>query len=198
MSPMILPDCQGRLPRVDPTATLMPSAVLVGAVKVGAGCFIAPHATIRADEPGSQVVIGDNCNIQDNVVVHALAGSTVHIGEGSTLGHSCIVHGPCALGTMSFIGFGAVVFHANLGDGVVVMHRAVVHGADLPSGKLVPTGTVLEGAVDTSSLPDVPEETFHFVRRVVATNVSMAKGYKCSNADELERSVEEQALKHPL
>ena len=168
---MILPDCQGRLPQVDPTATLMPSAVLVGAVKVGAGCFIAPHATIRADEPGSQVVIGDNCNIQDNVVVHALAGSTVSIGEGSSLGHSCIVHGPCALGTMCFIGFGAVVFHANLGDGVVVMHRAVVHDADLPSGKLVPTGTVLEGLVDTSTLPDVPEETFHFVRRVVATNV---------------------------
>ncbi len=197
MSPMILPDCDGRLPQVDPTAKVMPTAVLVGAVKVGAGCFIAPHATIRADEPESAIIIGDNCNIQDNVVVHALARSTVHIGKGSSLGHSCIVHGPCALGTMCFIGFGAVVFQATLGDGVVVMHRAVVHDADLPSGKLVRTGAVLEGPVDPSSLPDVPEETFHFVRRVVATNVGMAKGYQGSNADELERSVEEQALKHP-
>ena len=197
MSPMILPDCQGRLPQVDPTAKVMPTAVLVGAVQVGAGCFIAPHATIRADEPGSHVIIGDDCNIQDNVVVHALAGSTVSIGEGTSLGHSCIVHGPCVLGSMCFIGFGAVVFHAELGDGVVVMHRAVVHGTDLPSGKMVPTGTVLEGALDATRLPDVPEETIHFVRRVVATNVSMAQGYQCSNSDELERSVEEQALKHP-
>ena len=197
MSPMILPDCQGRLPQVDPTAKVMPSAVLVGAVKVGAGCFIAPHATIRADEPGSQVIIGDDCNIQDNVVVHALARSTVLIGEGTSLGHSCIVHGPCVLGSMCFIGFGAVVFHAELGDGVVVMHRAVVHGTHLPSGKMVPTGAVLEGPYDATRLPDVPEETIHFVRRVVATNVSMAQGYQCSNADELERSVEEQALKHP-
>ena len=197
MSPMILPDCQGRLPQVDPTAKVMPSAVLVGAVKVGANCFIAPHATIRADEPGSQVIIGDDCNIQDNVVVHALAGSTVSIGNGTSLGHSCIVHGPCVLGSMCFIGFGAVVFHAELGDRVVVMHRAVVHGADLPAGKMVPTGAVLEGPIDASLLPDVPEETIHFVRRVVATNVSMAQGYQCSNADELERSVEEQALKHP-
>jgi carbonic anhydrase/acetyltransferase-like protein (isoleucine patch superfamily) len=193
---MILPDCQGRLPRVDPTAKVMPTAVLVGAVTVGAGCFIAPHATIRADEPGSQVIIGDDCNIQDNVVVHALAGSTVSIGEGSSLGHSCIVHGPCVLGQMCFIGFGAVVFHAKLGDGVVVMHRAVVHGVDLPPGKMAPTGAVLEGVIDASALPDVPEETFNFVKRVVATNVSMAKSYRCSNADELERSVEEQALKH--
>ncbi len=194
---MILPDCEGRLPQVDPTAKVMPTAVLVGAVKVGAGCFIAPHATIRADEHGSAVIIGDKCNIQDNVVVHALARSTVHIGEGSSLGHSCIVHGPCAIGTMCFIGFGAVVFQATLGDRVVVMHRAVVHNADLPSGKLVPTGTVLDGPIDPSSLPDVPEETFHFVRRVVATNVRMANDYQGSNTDELERSVEEQALKHP-
>jgi carbon dioxide concentrating mechanism protein CcmM len=98
---------------------------------------------------------------------------------------------------MCFIGFGAVVFHANLGDGVVVMHRAVVHDADLPSGKQVPTGMVLEGPEDVSSLPDVPEETFHFVRRVTAANVMMAKGYQGSNADELESSVEEQPLKHP-
>jgi carbonic anhydrase/acetyltransferase-like protein (isoleucine patch superfamily) len=197
MSPMILPDCEGRLPQVDPTAKVMPTAVLVGAVNVGAGCFIAPHATIRADEPGSLVVIGDDCNIQDNVVVHALTGSTVAIGKGSSLGHSCIVHGPCGIGRMCFIGFGAVVFHATLGDGVVVMHRAVVHGADLPPGKLVPTGAVLEGPIVPSSLPDVPEETLHFVRKVIATNMSMTKGYQGSSADELERSVEEQSLKHP-
>jgi carbonic anhydrase/acetyltransferase-like protein (isoleucine patch superfamily) len=192
---MILPDCQGRLPQVDPTAKVMPTAVLVGAVTVGAGCFIAPHATVRADEPGSSVIIGDDCNIQDNVVVHALAGTTVSIGEGSSLGHSCIVHGPCVLGPMCFIGFGAVVFHAKLGDGVVVMHRAVVHSTDLSSGKMAPTGAVLEGPIDASALPDVPKETIHFVMRVVATNVSMAKSYQCSDAV-LERSIEEQALKH--
>jgi carbonic anhydrase/acetyltransferase-like protein (isoleucine patch superfamily) len=181
---MIVPNCFGQMPHVDPTAFVSPSAVVMGDVTLGARCFVAPNATIRADEPGSRIIFEAGCNVQDNVVVHSLMGSAVHVGEGTSLAHACIVHGPCILGPRCFIGFGSVVFNAELGEDVVVMHRAVVSNHTVPSGKLVQTSTKVDGQCDVHSLADVPEDTKKFVMAVQLTNEALADRYLRAEAHE--------------
>ncbi len=61
---MLLKNPAGGMPRVSDTAYVSESAVIIGNVIIGEQVFIAPHASIRADEPGSQIIIGNGCNIR--------------------------------------------------------------------------------------------------------------------------------------
>ena len=100
----------GDWPQVDPSAYIDPTAQLIGKVRIGPRVYVGPNAVIRADEADSSlrvspIEIGSECNVQDGVIIHALSGSKVMVGRRSSLGHGCIVHGPCTLGKRCFIGF---------------------------------------------------------------------------------------------
>jgi carbonic anhydrase/acetyltransferase-like protein (isoleucine patch superfamily) len=153
------------------------TASILGDVTIGDEVYVAPNASIRADEPGSRIIIGNQCNIQDNVVIHALRDSIVEIGPGTTLGHGCIVHGPCTIGEGCFIGFGAVVFGCTLMDGCVVLHRALITKALIPPFRLVGIGDVIDGDLITKDLPEVPDDISRFVASVRQTNVDLARMY---------------------
>jgi len=128
---MLLKTRSGESPRISASTYVCESAVITGNVIIGERVFIAPHASIRADEPGSRIIIGNGCNIQDNVIVHALTNTKVVIGDYASLSHGCIVHGPCDIGSNCFIGFGAVVFDCSIGDSCFVSHRALVRGVNI-------------------------------------------------------------------
>ncbi len=164
-------------PRISRTAFVDPSATVIGDVVIGDGVYVAPHASVRADEPGSRIVIGPQSNIQDNVVIHALGGSSVRIGAGATIAHGAIVHGPCAIGEGCFVGFGAVVFRCTLLDGCVVLHRALVTQAMVPSSRLVGTGVIVDGGLNGTDLPEVPEDLRRFVESVRDVNLELARRY---------------------
>jgi carbonic anhydrase/acetyltransferase-like protein (isoleucine patch superfamily) len=73
---------------------------------------------IRGDE--GSVTIGENTNIQDNVVVHSDAGAIVVIGDSVTVGHSAVVRG-ARIGDHVSIGMNATIMsYAELGDYSVV------------------------------------------------------------------------------
>jgi len=55
------------MPGVSDAAYVSESAVIIGNVEIKGDVYIAPHTTVRADEPGSAIIIGSCCNIQDNV-----------------------------------------------------------------------------------------------------------------------------------
>jgi carbonic anhydrase/acetyltransferase-like protein (isoleucine patch superfamily) len=120
-------------PKISKTAYVCDSAVITGNVIIGEHVFVAPNASIRADEPGSVIIISDGCNIQDNVIVHALTNTKVLIGDHTSLSHGCIVHGPAKIGKNCFIGFGSVVFGCNIGDNCFVSHRALVKNLNILS-----------------------------------------------------------------
>ena len=75
---------QGDYPQVNNTAYIDPGAIIIGKVKIGKNVFVGPGAVTRADEPGSWITIKDNCNIQDRVIIHALEGTSVLIGENTS------------------------------------------------------------------------------------------------------------------
>ncbi len=174
------PNVWGDHPRIDATACVHPTAVIIGNVRIGPRTHICPHAVLRADEPGPRgnvepILIEAEVNVQDGAVVHALGGTGVTVGRGTSLAHGVIVHGPCEIGSRCFVGFGSVVYDAVLGEGVVVMHRALVEGVSVPKGLQVPSMTSVRGEDDVYHLRPASREVLEFVERVRLTNVSLAE-----------------------
>ena len=99
----VRPNPRGDWPQVDPTAYVDRTAQIIGLVQIGPRVFIGPNVVIRADEVDNNgevkpIVVEAECNVQDGVIIHALAGAPVRIGSRTSLTHGSIVHGPCILG----------------------------------------------------------------------------------------------------
>lgn len=170
------PNGMGDAPKVARSAFVHPTATLIGNVVVGAEVFIAPGAVLRADEPGPDgkvkpIVVEEQVNVQDCVVVHALGGTEVRIGHGSSIAHAAVVHGPCEIGANCFVGFNSVVFKATLGNGVIVMHQALVEGVNVPPALHVPSMTAVRSDEDVRRLAPVPPDLVAFSQEVTRTNL---------------------------
>ncbi len=170
----------GDKPRVDASVFIHPSAVVIGNVHIGAKVFVGPNAVIRADEPCPEgkveaIVIEAEVNIQDGVIMHALGGSPVRIGKGSSLAHGAVIHGPCYVGENCFVGFRSVVFNAFLGPGVVIQHQALVEGVTIAEGMHVPSMTGVLTEEDARNLSPASPELLAFVTKVRNTNVFLAE-----------------------
>src|SRR3954468_19726493 len=78
-TPLITP-LEGRSPAVDEQAGVAPTAVLAGAVTLGAEASVWYGTVVRADT--ETISIGPRTNLQDGVVVHADPGVPVTVGAG--------------------------------------------------------------------------------------------------------------------
>jgi carbonic anhydrase/acetyltransferase-like protein (isoleucine patch superfamily) len=175
---MQLPNPDGQFPKISSEAWIFDTALIIGNVIIEDNVFIGPNAVIRADEPGSSIIIQSNCNVQDNVVIHSLSNSEVKIGNNTSLAHGCIVHGPCEIGKNCFVGFGALVFDCNIGEDTLVLHKAVVRGIEVPPHKVVPDGAVLTEKKNTNVLENITTDLAEFKKSVVRENLKLVKGYK--------------------
>jgi carbonic anhydrase/acetyltransferase-like protein (isoleucine patch superfamily) len=138
----------GDRPRITSSTYIDSAARIIGNVEIGPRSFVGPCAVIRSDEVDetgkvAPISIGEECNVQDSVILHSLAGQQISIGARVSLAHGCIIHGPCAIGNNSFIGFRAVVFKATVGAGSYIGTGAIVEGVGLPPRSRVPAGTVV-------------------------------------------------------
>lgn len=167
-----------KTPKISRTAYVCDSAVITGGVVIGEQVFVAPNASVRADEPGSAIIIGDGCNIQDNVIVHALTNTKVVIGDHTSLSHGCIVHGPAEIGKNCFIGFGSVVFDCSTGDNCFVSHMALVKSVKIGSNKAVPDGAVIVRQIEADALETVKPENREFAFSVIKTNKMLVSSYQ--------------------
>jgi len=133
---MPLFEFNGTRPRVDPSAYVHPSAVVIGDVAIGARCYIGPHASLRGDF--GAIVVDDGSNVQDGCVLHVGIGETCRLGMNSHIGHGAIVHG-ATLEPDTMIGMNAVVMDgATIGATTIVAACAFVKaGYDVPRGVLL-------------------------------------------------------------
>ncbi len=180
---MIRRNPSGDLPVVHDTAFVDPTAILCGKVVVEENVFIGPYAVIRADEVDENgemeaIVIGANSNIQDGVVIHCKAGGGVIIGEGSSIAHRSIVHGPCKVGDNVFIGFNSVLFNCTVGDGSVVRHNSVVEGCKVPPGFYIPSTANIHSDEELSGIERVTPDVANFSESVTEANKELVRGYK--------------------
>ncbi len=175
---MLYPNPQNQMPQISENAWVSETAIIVGNVTIGDNVFVAHNAIVRADEPGSSVIIGDNCNIQDNVIIHSLSNSDVVVNNNTSLAHGCIVHGPCIIGEGCFVGFGSVVFDCIVGNDTLVLHNATVRKVRIPAGKVVPDGMSITSQDAVECLEEVSSELVKFKDSVVKANVDLVNGYK--------------------
>ena len=111
----------GITPVVDPTAFVHPSAVLIGDVIVGPGCYIGPCASLRGDF--GRLILEAGSNLQDTCVMHGFPREDKIIGAGGHIGHGAVLHG-CRIGAHAMVGMNAVVM-----DGARVGEHAIVAAA---------------------------------------------------------------------
>ncbi len=166
----------GKSPKIDETAYVHPTAVVIGDVEIRGDVFVGPHVSLRGDE-GAPIVVGEGSNVQDGVVMHSLKGEAITVGAEVCVAHMAIVHGPCTIGEKSFIGFGAKVFKANIGRGCFLSTGALVTNVDLPDGKFVSDMQVVNTPDVVASLGAVPEPQQELAAEVVEVNKEFAKGY---------------------
>jgi carbonic anhydrase/acetyltransferase-like protein (isoleucine patch superfamily) len=126
----------GLEPEVDPSAFVAPTAVVVGAVRLGPRASIWYQAVLRGD--AETISIGADTNIQDNCTVHADPGCRVEVGERVTVGHNAVLHG-CVVEDDVLVGMGARVLNgARIGAGSLIAAGAVVQqGTQVPPGSMV-------------------------------------------------------------
>jgi len=175
-------------PRIHETAYVHSFSNIIGDVQIGPNVMVAPGTSIRADEGGS-FYIGAGSNIQDGVVIHGLEEGrvigddqqnySVWIGKNTSITHMSLIHGPAYIGDDCFIGFRSTVFNARIGSGCIVMMHALVQDVEIPPGKYVPSGAVINSQQQADRLPDVQDEDRQFANHVVTSNEALTAGYQC-------------------
>jgi carbonic anhydrase len=173
-----------RMPYVSPTAAIHHRSNLIGAVVIGDNSFVAPGATIRADE-GNPIYIGKNSNVQDNVVIHGFKNKptdqySVLVGDNVSLAHCSLIHGPVTIKNDTFIGFKSLIARANIGKNCVVEHCATVTNCNVPDGRYVPAHQVIDSQEKANNLPVITEyyKYRHVDEEVIKVNKELADGYR--------------------
>jgi phenylacetic acid degradation protein len=132
-------EIDGLVPVVDPTAFVHPTAVLIGDVHIGPGCYVGPLASVRADF--GRIVLRAGANLQDNCVFHSFPGVEAVLDRDGHVGHGAILHG-CHIGVGVLVGMNAVVM-----DRAVVGEYAFVAAHSFVPGEfVVPPRTLARGA----------------------------------------------------
>jgi phenylacetic acid degradation protein len=128
----------GLTPVVDPTAFVHPTAVLIGDVLVGPGCYIGPCASLRGDF--GRIEIRAGANIQDNCILHSFPSVDTVVEEDGHIGHGAILHG-CRVQHNGLVGMNAVV-----NDNAVVGESAIVAAmAFVKAGMVLPPRSLAAG-----------------------------------------------------
>lgn len=183
-------------PVIDPTAYVHPLGVVIGNVTIGKNVFVAPFAAVRGDE-GQPLHVGDDSNVQDGVIIHALEteehGKTVeknlvevggrkyavYVGSRVSLAHQVQIHGPAYVLDDTFVGMKVLVFRAKVGKGCVIEPGCILMGVSVADGRYVPAGTVLKSQADADRLPVITDDyPFKNLNKgVLHVNTSLAKAY---------------------
>ena len=126
----------GVIPVVHPSAFVHPTAVLIGDVIVGPGCYIGPLASLRGDF--GRIVLHAGANLQDSCVMHGFPASETIVEANGHIGHGAVLHG-CVVRHDALVGMNAVVMdEAEVGAYSIVAACAFVRaGLKLPEKSLI-------------------------------------------------------------
>jgi phenylacetic acid degradation protein len=115
---------EGIIPVVHPDAYVHETAVLIGDVIVGPGCYIGPNASLRGDF--GRITVEQGANVQDTCVMHTFPGKDCVVERDGHIGHGAVLHG-CHIGMNAMVGMNAVIMDdAVIGESSIVGATAFV------------------------------------------------------------------------
>jgi carbonic anhydrase/acetyltransferase-like protein (isoleucine patch superfamily) len=126
-------------PRINPSAYVHPTAIIVGDVVIEANCSVWPYAVLRGDI--GSIYIDEGTNIQEHVLIHTSTDSNVRVGKHVTVGHQAIIHGAC-VDDDALIGMGSIL----LDHSHILKHSIVGAGALVTSKKTFPIASLILGS----------------------------------------------------
>ena len=130
---------EGITPVVHPQAFVHETAVLIGDVLIGAGCYVGPHASLRGDF--GRIIVEQGANVQDTCVMHSFPGKDCIVERDGHIGHGAVLHG-CRIGRNAMVGMNAVVM-----DDVVIGESSIVGAMAFVSSKFeCPSRSLVVGA----------------------------------------------------
>lgn len=124
------------IPQIHSESYVHPDAIIIGNVKIGKRTFIAPGAVLRGDL--NQIIIGENCSIQDNVVIHTTLDFKTEICNRVNIGHGALIHSKriennVMIGMGAKLGMGSIIRQGSvIGDGTVIVQLS-----DIPENVVV-------------------------------------------------------------
>src|SRR5882757_8859164 len=112
------------------------NASVIGRVRLKADTSIWFGAVLRGDN--EWIELGTRSQVQDNSTLHTDPGFPLVIGENCVIGHNVVLHG-CIIGSASLIGMGAIVLNgAKIGQNCLVGAGALVtEGKEFPDNSLI-------------------------------------------------------------
>lgn len=129
-------EIDGLRPVVHPDAWIHPTAVLIGDVLVGPGCYVGPACSLRGDF--GRLILEAGANFQDTCVMHGFPDTDTVVEQDGHIGHGAVLHG-CVVRRNGMVGMNAVVMDkAVVGDSAIVAACAFVKaGMEIPPKVLV-------------------------------------------------------------
>ena len=148
---------EGESPRIHPSARIAPTAVICGAVTVGAETSIGFGAVLTAES--GPIELGASCIVMGNAVVRGTCRHPVAIGDRVLVGPHAMLTG-CRVGESAFLATGCAVFNgADIGPRAEVRIHGTVHlSTRLAADAVVPIGWVAVGDPAEILPPDRHEE----------------------------------------
>ncbi len=155
----------GDEPRIHPTAFVHPQCTIIGKVEIGEGSSIWPQAVLRGDH--GWIRVGHRTSIQDGSVLHVTEEHETIVGSDSVVGHLVHLEG-CTIEDRALVGNGSIVLHrAVVRSGALVGSNAVVtNDTEVPSGAMA-LGIPAKIRPDTVDPAMIQEAVDSYVERAV-------------------------------
>ncbi len=109
---------EGITPVVHPDAFVHETAVLIGDVIIGPGCYIGPNASLRGDF--GRIIVEQGANLQDSCIMHSFPNKDCIVERDGHIGHGAVLHG-CRIGVNAMVGMKSVVM-----DDAIIAESSVV------------------------------------------------------------------------
>ncbi|MBW4462644.1 MAG: carbonate dehydratase [Nodosilinea sp. WJT8-NPBG4] len=164
---------------------ISPLVELFGDVSVGQNVFVSGNTIVRAD-PETQICIGNETNLQDNILFLAVNDAPAPVapcgdissstGERTSIAHQAVVKNS-QIGNFTFIGFHAQLNNVVLEDGAFVLHGARLENVRIGRDRLVPIGAVITTQQEADALPLKAEGNADFQNEVLEVNEEFAEHY---------------------
>ena len=143
-------EIDGLTPVVHPTAFVHPSAVLIGDVIVGPGCYVGPLASLRGDY--GRIILEEGSNVQDTCVMHGFPGTDTVVEANGHVGHGAVLHG-AIVKRNAMVGMNAVVM-----DEAVIGESSIVAACAFVKAGMVIAPRSLAAGVPARVLRELTEE----------------------------------------
>jgi carbonic anhydrase/acetyltransferase-like protein (isoleucine patch superfamily) len=145
------------------------TATLIGRVHLKAQTSVWFGAVLRGDN--EWIELGERSQIQDNATLHTDPGFPMVIGSNCVIGHNVILHG-CTIGDDSLIGMGAIML-----NGVKIGKNSLVGaGSVVTEGKTFPDNSLIVGA-PARAIRTVDQKVIDMIRHGADVYVRRSRQY---------------------